>query len=217
MPPKKSKKNTKATPTEQKTTDAKDAKTANTTKASKTAKASNTLPVKPEKNVTKSESSENKKVGDAQTEIVKPRRSTKSTKPNQKKRGRKKKNPESDCKPEDVLDYIQRNYPGIEIEKIRDSVIEGMKKGNNKQERMFALDEIKISGETYYCDTDGNILNSDAKLCGFFNDPNDIEKNGVICETQDGQVRATLFNSKSDDRTFKQVMMDIAKNHTRDN
>ena len=136
-----------------------------------------------------------------------------------KKRSRKKKNQELLLKPEDILDYIDRNYPKLQINKIRNSVIEGLKNRDQNVEQTYVLDEVLVSGETYYCDPDGNILNNDAHICGYVIDSNadtssdsdEVEQKSYRKgKTQDKRtVRVQMFYAESDDRTFKQVMNDF--------
>jgi hypothetical protein len=135
-----------------------------------------------------------------------------------KKRGRKKKNQELLLKPDEVLDYIERNYPKLGIKRIRDSIIEGLKNRDQNVEQTYILDEILVADETYYCDSKGNILNDDAQICGFVidsdADTNSDDSTGLKThrdgETQDKRaVRVQMFYAESDDRTFKQVMNTI--------
>lgn len=142
-----------------------------------------------------------------------------------KKRGRKKKNQELILKPEEVLDYMERNYPKLGIKKIRNSVIEGLKNREQNVEQTYVLDEILIADETYFCDTKGNILNHDAQICGYIigsdsdtdsdTNPNmENEERGEKTyrkgKTQDKKnVRVQMFYADTEDRTFKQIMDDI--------
>ena len=138
-----------------------------------------------------------------------------------KKRGRKKKNQELLLKPEEVLDYIHRNYPKLGIDKIRDIVVDGLKNRDQNTEHAYVFDEIVVAEETYFCDDSGNILNDDAHICGYIIDSdtssddqeenqNDGSKSYRKGRTQDKKnVRVQMFYSESDNRTFKQVMDDI--------
>ena len=135
-----------------------------------------------------------------------------------KKRGRKKKNQELLLKPEEVLDYIHRNYPKLGIDKIKDSVVEGLKNRDQNTEQVYVLDEIMVAGEIYFCDDGGNVLNDDAHICGYIidsdtssDDSREVEKSGSKSyrkgKTQDKKnVRVQMFYADTDDRTFKQVM-----------
>lgn len=96
-------------------------------------------------------------------EIKKNSKKAKKPKP----RGRKKKAQEHMIKPEEVLEYMIRNYPKLHIDKIKDSVIEGLKNRDVYAERLYVLDDIVINGDVYFCDPCGNILNDDAQICGF--------------------------------------------------
>jgi hypothetical protein len=136
-----------------------------------------------------------------------------------KKRGRKKKVQELLMKPEDVIDYMIRNYPKMGIEKIKDSVVNGLKNRETDVEQIYVLDEIVINGDIYFCDQKGNVLNDDARICGFVIDSDtdsdegsDPTKTYEKGKTQDSKtVRVQMFHAQSDDRTFKQVVNSIEK------
>lgn len=137
-----------------------------------------------------------------------------------KRRGRKKKNQELLMKPEDVLDFIDRNYPKLGIKKIKKSIIEGLENRDQNIRQTYVLDEIIIAGEVYYCDSEGNILNDDARLCGFIvdSDTDSNEKKYKYkmykkAKTQDRKnVQVQMFYADADDRTYKQVIGTIGSN-----
>jgi hypothetical protein len=125
-------------------------------------------------------------------------------KPESKKRGRKRgrKKQEHDMlfKPEEILDYIQRNYPHVNIEKIRYKIIDGLKLMREFGERPYLLYKFEYDHTTYYYDDRGSILNTDGQLVGLFvKQSNDINK-------------MFMFESKNKDRrTFQEVIDQIER------
>lgn len=84
-----------------------------------------------------------------------------------KKRGRKKRTPSNLMKPEDVINYMIRTYPKMQLDKIKDDVLNGLKKSTTAMERLYVLDELIVGDDIYYCDSGGTVLNDDAHICGF--------------------------------------------------
>lgn len=137
-----------------------------------------------------------------------------------KKRGRKRQVSDALMKPEDVLNYIDRNYPKLGISKIKEDILNGLKNRDQNAEHVYVLDEIKIANEIYYCDPDGNILNDDARICGFVvgsdsdnsgdEKANNTHKTYKKAHTQDKKkLRVQMFYADTDDRTYKQIMDSI--------
>lgn len=96
-----------------------------------------------------------------------------------KKRGRKKgrmKKKDLTMKPEEVLDYMIRNYPGMKIECIKDKVVNGLKLKNRLYNEPYVLDKFKLNGKNYYYDDYGSVIDSDATLVGYFLDKEDGTK-----------------------------------------
>jgi hypothetical protein len=85
-----------------------------------------------------------------------------------KKRGRKKGQPrkkhEQSIAPADVLDYLARNYPLMQIDQIRENVLANILPA--QPPAPYVLDKITHMDKTYYCDSNGSVLDRDAKLVG---------------------------------------------------
>jgi hypothetical protein len=101
---------------------------------------------------------------------LKEEEKSKNVQPKQRgrKRGRKSKNQEVLFKPEEVVDYIIRNYPNIGIDKIRDKLIDGLKIMKDVKNNPYLLYKFPYKGTTYYYDDNDAILNSDGILIGYF-------------------------------------------------
>lgn len=104
-----------------------------------------------------------------------------------RKRGRKKK--EDEIKPEDVIDYMIRNFPRMGIEKIKDRVLNGLKTKKLMDETPYTLDKILHNGIYYYQDAYGTILNADGIIVG--------------------------YSVKNDDESESKYMIDLDKKDTR--
>lgn len=114
-----------------------------------------------------------------------------------RKRGRKRKDQDLIMKPEEILDYMIRNYPRMGIEHIKDDVIRGIKKMKEMGNSPYVLDRFMYEDNIYYEDDKGAILNSDAVLVGYF-----IEQNG--------QKNIYMFKNKDDDnRTYEEIIRSI--------
>lgn len=115
-----------------------------------------------------------------------------------RKRGRRKKGEEFIMKPEDVIDYMIRNFPDMQIEKIKDKVIKGLRLKRDIGENYYVLDKFMYNGEIYYYDSRNSILNSDAQFVGFFLDQ------------EDGTKKIQFLRQPNDDtRTYEQIIADI--------
>ena len=100
-----------------------------------------------------------------------------------KKRGRKAAQKKTVLmKPEDVLNYLIRNYPRLQIDKIKDIILTRIQ--TKDTDRLYVLDEITIDHKLYYCDTYGNIINSDTNLCGF-----------IVCKKENQNESIESINS----------------------
>jgi hypothetical protein len=102
-----------------------------------------------------------------------------------KKRGRKKRTPSNLMKPEDVIDYMIRTYPKMQLDKIKNHILTGLIKRNTEMERLYVLDELIVGEYTYFCDSGGTVLNDDAQICGFVIDS---DKEAVDKEVSDKEV-----------------------------
>jgi len=126
-------------------------------------------------------------------------------KPEAKKRGRKRgrRKKESDIlfTPQEVIDYIDRNYPLMGIDRIREKVIEGLKTMREFGDSPYLLYKFTYDDTVYYYDDKGAILNTDGQLVGYF-----------ILQT-DGNNKMYMFKRKNKDtRTFQEVIDSIEKN-----
>lgn len=107
-----------------------------------------------------------------------------------RKRGRKSKNQEILFKPEEVMDYIARNYPDIGIDRIRNKVVNGLKVMKNIKNNPYLLYKFPYKNVTYYYDDNGAILNTDGVLIGYF-----IHRGGGI-------KKMYMFDQKSKDTRY---------------
>lgn len=151
-----------------------------------------------------------------------------------KPRGKKGKMATLMMKPEEVIDFMIRNYPSMNIELIRESVLDSLRNREDNEERLNVLEEITIDDEQYYYDGRGNIINCDTNMCGFViglmsdysgslnssdgtldgEDRDDEEcerppKTYKIGTTIDKTVKVQMFKDDRDIRTLKQVINDI--------
>jgi hypothetical protein len=123
-----------------------------------------------------------------------------------RKRGRKKKNQDMLFKPEEVVDFIHRNYPLMGIDKIRDKIIEGMKIMKEFGENPYLLYKFTYNGQTYYNDDRGAILNADGRIVGYF------------VTQDDGTNKMYMIDREGKDtRTYDEVIKDIESGKFRPN
>jgi hypothetical protein len=114
-----------------------------------------------------------------------------------RKRGRKSKNQEILFKPEEVMDYVARNYPDIGIDRIRNKVVNGLKVMKNIKNNPYLLYKFPYKNVTYYYDDNGAILNTDGVLIGYF-----IHRGGGI-------KKMYMFDQKNKDtRTVDEIIED---------
>jgi hypothetical protein len=117
-----------------------------------------------------------------------------------RKRGRKKKDQDQEFKPEDVLDYMIRNYPQMGIDRIRDKVIDGLKVMKELGDNPYLLYKFSHDGNTYYYDDKNAILNTDGSIVGYF------------VKQEDGSNKMfSILQKNKDMRTFAQVIDSIEK------
>jgi hypothetical protein len=117
-----------------------------------------------------------------------------------RKRGRKKKEQDLYMKPDEIVDYIIRNFPNMGIEKIREKVLNGIKIMKKFGDSPYLLYKFTYEGNVYYYDDKNSILNSDGQLVGFF-----IKQN-------EGVNKMYMINQKNvDNRTYQQVIDSIEK------
>lgn len=123
-----------------------------------------------------------------------------------RKRGRRKKGEDFIMKPEDVLDYMIRNFPGMKLEQIKDKVIEGLKLKRDIGENYYVLDKFIYKDNAYYYDSRNTILNNDAQFVGFF------------INREDGTKKIQFLKSTyTDNRTYEEVIADIERIDLTDN
>ena len=132
-----------------------------------------------------------------ETESYEPRHG-KQRRHNGRKRGRKSKNQDTLFKSEEVLDYVDRNYPDLGINRIRDKVINGLKVMRNMKNHPYLLYKFPYEGRTYYYDENDAIINTDGVLIGYF------------IKQRDGNKKMYMFEQRNkDQRTFEQIINDI--------
>lgn len=122
-----------------------------------------------------------------------------------RKRGRKKKDTDLLFKPEEMLDYIQRNYPQINIDTIRDKIIDGLKTMREFGERPYLLYKFTYNDNAYYYDDHGAILNTDGKLIGYF------------IPQPDGNNKMYMFHRNKGRKTFQEIIDSIENKSKKSN
>ena len=157
-------------------------------------KAAQSEPVRQKRKYTRRKPIEYNKADD--DTIIKP-----EAKKRGRKRGRKKKETELLFKPEEVIDYVHRNFPLMGIDRIRDKVIDGLKVMREFGDSPYLLYKFTYSDTIYYYDNEGAILNTDGKLVGYF------------VKQQDGNNKMYMFKRKNKDvRSFQEVIDSIERN-----
>ena len=112
-----------------------------------------------------------------------------------RKRGRKKRDMEILFTPQEVIEYIHRNYPLMGIDKISDKVVEGLRVMREFGDSPSLYYKFTYDDITYYYDDRNAILNADGQLVGHF------------IPQGDGNNKMYLFNRKNQDtRTFEEVI-----------
>jgi hypothetical protein len=115
-----------------------------------------------------------------------------------RKRGRKKRNHELVFKPHEVIDYMIRNFPHMQIEKIREKVINGLMMMRDIGDNPYLLCKFSHDGKVYYYDDKNTILNPDGQVVGYF------------IQQPDGSNKMYMINLKNkDDRTYQQIIDSI--------
>jgi hypothetical protein len=110
-----------------------------------------------------------------------------------KRRGRKKKDMEQHLNPEQVLDFIIRNYPHFGINRIRDQILVSLKTYNGVFTKSYVLDIIWYQGVKYYYDRFGNILDQEAQNVGQY----------IEIEGESGKQRKVyMYDDPDDDPTM---------------
>ena len=116
-----------------------------------------------------------------------------------RKRGRKKKDLDSLYKPEEVLDFIIRNYPMCNVGIIKDKIIKGLARMREFGDRPNLLYRITYDGKTYYYDDHGTIYNTDGATAG------------VFVKVPEGYNKMYLFQRNKPTRTPEDVIRDADK------
>lgn len=146
---------------------------------------------KPKRKYTRRKKPEELKTDD--NTIIKP-----EAKKRGRKRGRRKKEQELMMKPEEVMDYMIRNFPDMKLEKIKYKVVSGLKLMKELGENRYVLDKFTYNDESYYYDDKNTILNADAKFVGYFIDQDD------------GTKKIYFLKPKGrDERNFEQIIAEI--------
>lgn len=116
-----------------------------------------------------------------------------------KKRGRKKGKNKKDelMKPEDVLDYMIRNFPNMEIEKIRNKVLDGLKNKKKMEDEPYILDKFPLNGKSYYYDDNGIVFDIDANIVGFF------------VSHDNGTKKLYMINDDNNNMTYDEIIASI--------
>ena len=122
------------------------------------------------------------------------------TKKRGRKRGRKKKNQDLTFTPEEVLDYMIRNYPHMGIERIREKVINGLKIMKELGNNPYLLYKFYHEGTAYYYDDKNAIIDADGKTVGYF-----------IKQANGTNKMFTIQQKNKDYRTFAEVIESIEK------
>ena len=115
-----------------------------------------------------------------------------------RKRGRKKKNSDLIFRPDEIIDYMVRNFPYMGIDKIKDKVLNGMNILRNMGNSAYLLYQFTYEGVTYYYDDMNAVLNTDAQVIGY-----------LIDQTDGGKKLYLLHPNTRDNRTYQQVINDI--------
>lgn len=116
-----------------------------------------------------------------------------------KKRGRKKNDATQNYKVTDVVDYMIRNFPDMEIEKIREKVIEGMTNMRDLGNGPCVFEKFVKDGIVYYNDTRGTVLNKDGQVVGY------------IVEKENG-VKKMYLIKKREKKSYQEIISEIEKN-----
>ena len=85
-----------------------------------------------------------------------------------RKRGKSKKTVDTLFKPEEIIDYIIRNYPQKNLHEIRDKLIDGVKKMKEFNETSYLLEKFMYRNSAYYYDKYDVIFNSDGRMVGYY-------------------------------------------------
>ena len=115
-----------------------------------------------------------------------------------RKKGRTKKTIDLTFKPDEVLDYIIRNYPHIGIERIRDKVINGLNEMKIMGDNPYLLYKFTYEGTKYYYDDKNAIFNTDSKIVGYF-----------IKQPDGNNKMYPILKKNKDTRTFQEVINSI--------
>lgn len=96
-----------------------------------------------------------------------------------KKRGRKAgctKNNTILYKPEEIIDYIHRNYPLLGLNKIKEKLLINIKNEKTLEKKPYILNNFCHNNISYYYDDNDFILNTEGVLIGFFINDNEFKK-----------------------------------------
>lgn len=117
-----------------------------------------------------------------------------------RKRGRKKKDQDPLYKPEEILDFMIRNYPEMRIERIKDKVLLGLKNMKDLGDDPYLLQKFTFDNKIFYYDAQNTILNSDGQLVGYF------------IKQIDGTNKMHMIRQKNrDHRSYQEIIDSIEK------
>jgi len=101
------------------------------------------------------------------------------------KRGRKKKDHEYVLKPENVLDYICRNYPHLGVGRVKENILIALKINKGHEISNYVFDCLQYKGIRYYYDHFGNVINNRAEQVGIYINNDDVKKIIMFNELDD--------------------------------
>jgi hypothetical protein len=121
-----------------------------------------------------------------------------------RKRGRKRKEQDFVFKPEDIMDYVIRNFPQMRMDIIKTKVVDGLKLMKDFDNNPYLLTKFIIDNQVYYYDDKSTIVNPDGQVIGYF------------IKQADGSNRMYPINPKnSDDRSYGEIIDWIEKGVTK--
>lgn len=112
-----------------------------------------------------------------------------------RKRGRKKKDSEFMFKPEFIMDYVIRNFPKMDMDKIKDKVISGLMLMKKYDSNPYLLTKISYDGNIYYKDDRHTVFNPDGQIIGY------------LIKQDDNSNKLYLINDTTiDTRSYEEIM-----------
>jgi hypothetical protein len=118
------------------------------------------------------------------TEIVKKGR----------KRGRKKKDSIVQHTPEEIIDYMIRNFPHMKIDQIKEKTLNGLKIMKEMGDNPYILTKFIHQNKVYYYDDQNAVLNPDGILVGF------------VIRRYDATNRIYFIDNQQTKQTYQEVI-----------